>query len=160
MFKRIILMAIIPLIIILIYSYIFNLNLITVIGDIEPRIIFYFIIFYIISNIIFAYRDSRIANSKLTTAIKARFLGNAFSLILPGWSGAELARALVYSSAEKMDFVKSFSYSLVFGFYDVVVGSLLFLILSLFYFKSILIIFIIYSLISIITWISGFGYLY
>jgi len=160
MFRRFILIAIIPFIVILIYSYIFKLDLIAVLSTIESRLMLNFITFYIISNLIFAFRDSRIANSRFITAIKARFLGNAFSLILPGWSGAELARALVYSSKEKMEFVRAFSYSLVFGFYDVLVGASLFLILSIFYYESFLIIFIIYSIINIGVWISSFTYLY
>jgi len=160
MFRKFILIAIIPFVVILIYSYIFKIDLIAVLSTIESRLTLYFITFYIISNLIFAFRDSRIANSRFITAIKARFLGNAFSLILPGWSGAELARALVYSSKEKMEFVRAFSYSLVFGFYDVLVGTSLFLILSIFYYESFLIIFIIYSIINIGVWISSFTYLY
>jgi hypothetical protein len=158
--KRLIVFAFIPILSIYIYSLIFKLNIENILFQIDLRVFSLFLLSYILYSTIVSIRDSRIASVNYITALKARLLGNAFSLFLPGWSGSELIRAIVYLSKSKVNFARAFSYSLSIAFYDVVIGAMIFIPFSLLYLNALLFIFILYSLINILSWIGGFVYIY
>lgn len=155
--KKLLAAVLIPPAVIVAYSVYFHIDFINVLKTMDPVLFALFVTTYLAQLMILAIRDSRIAQVPYFTAFKARLLGNAIGLIIPGWAGQDLARATVYSRYNN-DLVKSFALSLTEAFYDVVVGSLMFLLLIEIKASPVDFIYIIATLGNIIGWTLGTGY--
>jgi len=157
--KKLALSAIIPIVVILIYSIIFRINIINAIIEINRIFVLLFFLSYIGQILVVSYRDSLITNLDYYTAFKARLLGNAVSLIIPGAAGPDLSRAISYVHKNvKLD--KAFTLAIYESFYDVNVGAVLFLLLFWIKLTPLESILILVSLANILGWSSGLGYAY
>ncbi|MEM4046656.1 MAG: lysylphosphatidylglycerol synthase domain-containing protein [Metallosphaera sp.] len=155
--KKLLIGTLIPPIVIVLYSLYFHLNFVSVMRNIDPKLLILFISTYLAQIAVLALRDSRIAQVSYFTAFKARLLGNSVGLVIPGWAGQDLARASVYSRYNR-DIVKSFAFSLNEAMYDVVIGSLLFLALVDIKASSIDLIYVLTALGNVVVWTLGMGY--
>jgi hypothetical protein len=151
--------ALLPILVVIIYSIIFKINIVQIVRSLTPEIILAFILSYIGQISVIAIRDKKIVGVSFYTAFKARLLGNSIGLILPGWVGQELTRATVYSR-EKVELIQGFSLSLLEAYYDVTAGSVMFLILLPIRFIALELIYIFITLGNIIGWSLGLAYVY
>lgn len=156
--KKLIAGAVIPIVVILGYSLLFHVDPFEILSLLPWYFLPAFFVAYFASNAIAAIRDSLIAEIDYWIALKARLLGNAVSLVIPGALGPDLTRALVYVN-KGMKIEDALVYSFIVAFYDVVVGSVLYLavlfvrpeLLSLFY--------VMVALSNILYWLSVMGYI-
>ncbi|BFH72665.1 lysylphosphatidylglycerol synthase domain-containing protein [Sulfurisphaera javensis] len=149
----------IPIIVIIAYSEIFHVNIIHAILSIKLDFLLSFFLAYIGQILIVSYRDSLITNLDFYTSFKARFLGNAVSLAIPGAAGPDLSRAVTYVHKNvKLD--KAFTLALYESFFDVNVGTALFLLLFWIKLSPLETILILIALGNILGWSSGLGYAY
>ena len=148
-----------PVIVIVAYSLILHVNLINAILEINLYFLISFFIAYLGQILVTSYRDSLITNLDYYTCIKARLLGNAVSLVIPGAAGPDLSRAVSYVHKNvKLD--KAFTLSLYESFFDVNVGAVLYLLLFWIKLSPLETIMILVSLGNIVGWSSGLGYAY
>jgi len=82
--------VLIPPAVIVSYSLYFHIDLLSVITSVDPLLLAVFLGSYFAQLILLSVRDSRIAKVTMAKAFKARLLGNAVGLIIPGWAGQEL----------------------------------------------------------------------
>ncbi|MGC9105221.1 MAG: lysylphosphatidylglycerol synthase transmembrane domain-containing protein [Thermoprotei archaeon] len=125
--KKLIASALLPPIIVIAYSLYFKVDPIGIIYEFPPYFLFAFLGSYLASNAVASLRDYLLAKVPYRVALKARLLGNAVSLLIPGALGADLTRALVYTEATRKRLEESLAVSTVSAFYDVVIGSLMYL---------------------------------
>jgi len=151
--------ALLPILVVVVYSIIFKINIIEIVRSLTPMIILAFVLSYLGQILVIALRDKKIVGVSFYTAFKARLLGNSIGLILPGWVGQELTRATVYSK-EHVELIQGFSLSLLEAYYDVTVGSLMFLVLLPIRFIAIELIYIFITIGNIIGWSLGLAYVY
>ena len=148
-----------PLIVIVAYSLILHVNLINAILEINIAFLVSFFLAYLGQILVTSYRDSLITNLDYYTCIKARLLGNAVSLIIPGAAGPDLSRAASYVHKNvKLD--KAFTLALYESFFDVNIGAVLYLLLFWVKLSPLETIMILVSLGNILGWSSGLGYAY
>ena len=148
-----------PIIVIIAYSLILHVNLIKAILQINLFFLISFFLAYLGQMLIVSYRDSLITNVDYLTCVKARLLGNAVSLIIPGAAGPDLSRAVTYVHKNvKLD--KAFTLALYESFFDVNVGAGLYLLLFWVKLSPLETILILISLANILGWGSGLGYAY
>ncbi|BCU69471.1 lysylphosphatidylglycerol synthase domain-containing protein [Stygiolobus caldivivus] len=157
--KKLILVIFLPIIIIVIYSIIFRIDLLNVFLNLNPYFVIAFFITYLAQLGIVSIRDSKIAGVDFLTAFKARFFANSISLIIPGAMGPDLARAVIYLR-KGLTIDRAFSLSLLESFYDVNVIAFMFLVLIWFRFSPLEIILILTALGNIFMWFLGIGYVY
>jgi len=150
--------GLLPIIVIAVYSAIYKIDPLRVIQQ-KPFLILMFLGFYLLQNMIDAIRDKLITNLPYWTVLKARLTGNAYGLILPGWIGQELTRALSYNPKLK-NLKKGLGFSIAEGFIDTVAICLLYLVFLPFYFSSIQLIFILVALGNILGWGIGISFIY
>ncbi len=124
--KKLIASAALPIVVIVAYIIIFHVDPFEILLLLPWYFVPSFFLAYFVSNAIAAVRDSMIAEVSYGTALKARLLGNAVSLIIPGALGPDLSRALVYVN-RGVKIEDALVYSFIIAFYDVVIGSFLFL---------------------------------
>ncbi|BCS91546.1 lysylphosphatidylglycerol synthase domain-containing protein [Metallosphaera javensis (ex Sakai et al. 2022)] len=155
--KKLLIAVLIPPAVIIAYSLYFHIDFVNVLKTMDPALFGLFVVTYIAQLLILAVRDSRITKVPYFTAFKARLLGNAVGLVIPGWAGQDLARASVYSRYNQ-DLVKSFALSLTEAFYDVVIGSLMFLFLVEIRASPVDFIYILATLGNVVGWVAGTGY--
>ncbi|WP_052349464.1 lysylphosphatidylglycerol synthase domain-containing protein [Candidatus Acidianus copahuensis] len=153
------LLIFLPIIVLLVYSEIFNLNIVLALEKINPSAILSFLGGYFAQIIIVSFRDKKIVDTDLKTAFKARFLGYAVGLIVPGWAGQELTRSIVYNRNGKA-LVEGFSLSVTEASFDVIAGCILFITLLPIRFYIIDVIYILVALGNIVGWSTGIAYLY
>ncbi|WP_162569029.1 lysylphosphatidylglycerol synthase domain-containing protein [Acidianus sulfidivorans] len=156
---KIFLSAILPILVLLLYSLIFHVNIILSLQKINIIVILSFIASYLIQILIIAIRDKRIVKVSLFNAYKARLLGNAVGLIIPGWAGQELTRAIVYSR-ENHDLIDSFSLSVAEASFDVIAGCILFLGILPLKFYALEFLYILIAVGNIAGWGIGMAYVY
>ena len=157
--KKLILVTFLPIIIIVVYSIIFRIDLLNVFLNLNPYFVIAFFITYLAQLGIVSIRDSKIAGVDFLTAFKARFFANSVSLIIPGAMGPDLARAVIYLR-KGLTIDRAFSLSLLESFYDVNVIAFMFLVLIWFRFSPLEIILILTALGNIFMWFLGIGYVY
>ncbi len=155
--KKLLIAVLIPPAVIIAYSLYFHIDFVNVLKTMDPVLLALFVATYLVQLLILAIRDSRITKVPYFTAFKARLLGNAVGLVIPGWAGQDLARASVYSRYNQ-DLVKSFALSLSEAFYDVVIGSLMFLVLVEIRASPVDFIYILATLGNVVGWVAGTGY--
>lgn len=161
--KTLITILIVPLILLL-YSIIFHVNILTSILSIAPIEIISFISAYLLQNLLTGVRDALIvrevsgSNIGLFYAFKSRLYANYIGFIIPGTVGGDLTRTLMYNK-RGVDVLKSFSISISEAFYDVTVGSGLYIILALASLRLSLSILMLIALGNLIFWMSVVGYL-
>ncbi|MEM0362718.1 MAG: lysylphosphatidylglycerol synthase domain-containing protein [Sulfolobaceae archaeon] len=156
--KKYIATFILPLVIIAIYAYIFKLNVFYILTE-DPRFLLLFITVYILQNSIDSIKDSLLTQLRIDKTLKARLLGSSIGLVVPGWTGQELARSLVYNKYG-LNLSQSLSYSILVGLIDVLAicfGYILFLPL---YFNPLEIIFIFTVISNILGWSAALSYFY
>jgi len=162
--KRLLVSALLIPLFILIYSIVTKLNIISVIESIRPMVILSFVAAYLTQVTTLSIRDviiTRMVGSvklKLTTTLRARLAGNAVGLVIPGWIGPDLSRALRYSK-DGMRLQEALSASLSEAFYDVMGMCVMFV--ALFFIlahEPIYIPFLLISLGNIAGWITAFVY--
>ncbi|MUM64058.1 UPF0104 family protein [Acidianus infernus] len=141
------------------YSLIFHVNIILALEKINYIVILGFLSAYIAQISIISIRDKYIVKVSYKNAFKARLLGNASSLLIPGWAGQELARAAIYN-LEKRNLIESLSLSIAEAPFDVISGAILFIIVLPLKFYYIEFIYIIVALGNIIGWSIGMTYIY
>ncbi|MCY0884139.1 MAG: UPF0104 family protein, partial [Acidianus infernus] len=141
------------------YSLIFHVNIILALEKINYIVILSFLSAYIAQISIISIRDKYIVKVSYKNAFKARLLGNASSLLIPGWAGQELARAVIYN-LEKRNIIESLSLSIAEASFDVISGAILFIIVLPLKFYYIEFIYIIVALGNIIGWSIGMIYIY
>ncbi|MCY0873690.1 MAG: UPF0104 family protein [Acidianus infernus] len=141
------------------YSLIFHVNIILALEKINYIVILGFLSAYIAQISIISIRDKYIVKVSYKNAFKARLLGNASSLLIPGWAGQELARAVIYN-LEKRNLIESLSLSIAEASFDVISGAILFIIVLPLKFYYIEFIYIIVALGNIIGWSIGMIYIY
>ncbi|MFP3204731.1 MAG: lysylphosphatidylglycerol synthase domain-containing protein [Metallosphaera yellowstonensis] len=149
--------VLIPPAVIVSYSLYFHIDLLSVITSVDPLLLAVFLGSYFAQLILLSVRDSRIAKVTMAKAFKARLLGNAVGLIIPGWAGQDLTRAAVYSKGGE-HIVDSFASSLMEAFYDVTVGSAMFLLLVFLRATPVDLIYILITLGNLVGWSLGAGY--
>ncbi|QKQ99474.1 flippase-like domain-containing protein [Metallosphaera tengchongensis] len=155
--RKLLVAILVPPAVIVAYSLIYHIDFVNVIRTMSPVLFSAFLASYFGQLLILSIRDSRIAKVSYFTAFKARFLGNAVGLIIPGWVGQDLVRATVYAKKNR-DLVSSFAYSLNEAFYDVVIGSAMFLALIEVKASPVDLIYILVTLGNIVGWTLGTGY--
>ncbi|MEM1630292.1 MAG: lysylphosphatidylglycerol synthase domain-containing protein, partial [Saccharolobus sp.] len=104
-------------------------------------------------------KDSLLTQLRIDKTLKARLLGSSIGLVVPGWTGQELARSLVYNKYG-LNLSQSLSYSILVGLIDVLAicfGYILFLPL---YFNPLEIIFIFTVISNILGWSAALSYFY
>jgi len=148
-----------PFLALFIYSLIFHVNIILALEKINYIVVLSFLSAYIAQMLIISIRDKYIVKVSYKNAFKARLLGNASSLLIPGWAGQELARAAIYN-LEKKNFIESLSLSIAEAPFDVISGAILFIIVLPLKFYYIEFIYIIVALGNIIGWSIGMAYVY
>ena len=156
--KKYIATFILPLVIIAIYAYIFKLNVFYILTE-DPRFLLLFITVYILQNSIDSIKDSLLTQLRIDKTLKARLLGSSIGLVVPGWTGQELARSLVYNKYG-LNLSQSLSYSILVGLIDVLAicfGYILFLPL---YFNPLELIFIFTVISNILGWSAALSYFY
>ncbi|MEM3971646.1 MAG: lysylphosphatidylglycerol synthase domain-containing protein [Saccharolobus sp.] len=156
--KKYIATFILPLVIIAIYAYIFKLNVFYILTE-DPRFLLLFITVYILQNSIDSIKDSLLTQLRIDKTLKARLLGSSIGLVIPGWTGQELARSLVYNKYG-LNLSQSLSYSILVGLIDVLAicfGYILFLPL---YFNPLELIFIFTVISNILGWSAALSYFY
>ncbi|MEM0091419.1 MAG: lysylphosphatidylglycerol synthase domain-containing protein [Saccharolobus sp.] len=156
--KKYIATFILPLVIIAIYAYIFKLNVFYILTE-DPRFLLLFITVYILQNSIDSIKDSLLTQLRIDKTLKARLLGSSIGLVVPGWTGQELARSLVYNKYG-LNLRQSLSYSILVGLIDVLAicfGYILFLPL---YFNPLELIFIFTVISNILGWSAALSYFY
>ncbi|WP_373467989.1 lysylphosphatidylglycerol synthase domain-containing protein [Acidianus infernus] len=141
------------------YSLIFHVNIILALEKINYIVILSFLSAYMAQISIISIRDKYIVKVSYKNAFKARLLGNASSLLIPGWAGQELARAVIYN-LEKRNLIESLSLSIAEASFDVISGAILFIIVLPLKFYYIEFIYIIVALGNIIGWSIGMIYIY
>ncbi len=159
---RYIVAVLLPIIAVVVYVVVLKVNVIEIERTMSPQLISAFILSYLGQIALIALRDRKLVGVSFFNAFKARLLGNAVSLLLPGWVGQELTRAIVYNK-EGVDLVKGFSLSILEGYFDVTTGTVLFL--SLLYFVPIKyiyleVIYVLYAIGNLIGWLSGITYVF
>jgi len=148
-----------PIVVIIAYSLILHVNLIRAILEINLLFLISFFLAYLGQIFVISYRDSLITNVDYSTCVKARLLGNAVSLIIPGAAGPDLSRAITYVHKNvKLD--RAFTLALYESFFDVNVGAGLYLLLFWVKLSPLETILILVSLANILGWGSGLGYAY
>ncbi|MEM0122304.1 MAG: lysylphosphatidylglycerol synthase domain-containing protein, partial [Saccharolobus sp.] len=156
--KKYIATFILPLVIIAIYAYIFKLNVFYILTE-DPRFLLLFITVYILQNSVDSIKDSLLTQLRIDKTLKARLLGSSIGLVVPGWTGQELARSLVYNKYG-LNLRQSLSYSILVGLIDVLAicfGYILFLPL---YFNPLELIFIFTVISNILGWSAALSYFY
>ena len=157
--KRLLASLSLPIIVIIAYSLILHVNLIRAILGINSVFLISFFLAYLGQILVNSYRDSLITELDYFTCVKARLLGNAVSLIIPGAAGPDLSRAISYVHKNvKLD--KAFTLALYESFFDVNVGASLYLLLFWLKLSPLDLILILTALGNIIGWGSGLGYAY
>lgn len=159
-FNKTVLTAIIPIVVIIVYSLLFHVNPIDVITSTSPFLIVLFFLTYVASVGIISVRDMLITRLSYSTVFKARLLGNAVGLIIPGLAGPDLTRSVVYSLNDRGKLVEYFSLAIYEAFYDVVTISLMFILLFPLFFSPLAIPFLLVTLANIAGWGGGFAYVY
>lgn len=158
--SKTVLTALIPVLVIVIYSVIFHVNILSAVETTNPIIIIFFFLTYLGSIGIISVRDMLITKQNYAIALKARMLGNAVGLIIPGWAGPDLTRSIVYSLKDKGKLVEYFSLSIYEAFYDVVTICILFIFMFPFFFSPLAIFFVLVALVNIAGWSGGLAYVY
>ncbi len=151
--------VILPFLALFIYSLIFHVNIIFAIEKINYIVILSFITAYMLQMSIIALRDKYIAQVSFKNAFKARLLGNAVSLLIPGWAGQELSRAAIYN-LERRNLIKSLSLSIAEAPFDVISGAILFMAILPLKFYYLEFLYILIALGNIIAWSLGLTYVY
>lgn len=148
-----------PILVLLLYSAIFHVNIFFALSKINVFVILIFITSYLGQILVVSIRDSKLVKISVKTAFKARLLGNAVGLVIPGWAGQELARAIVYTKDGKR-LIDAFSLSIAEASLDVISGCILFLaVLPIkFYFLEFL--YILVAIGNIVGWGIGMAYIY
>jgi len=127
--KKLVVGAALPPLIVIAYSLLFKVDPITTLLHLSPYFTLSFFLAYLASNAVASVRDALLAKVPYSVAFKARLLGNAVGLVIPGALGGDLTRAVVYSKSVKLKLDEAFAISTVSAFYDVVIGSLMYLLL-------------------------------
>jgi hypothetical protein len=156
--KKLIASALLPPIIVIAYSLYFRVDPIGILYEFPPYFVFAFLGSYLASNAVASVRDSLLAKVPYRVALKARLLGNAVGLIIPGALGADLTRALVYTDATRKRLEESLAVSTVSAFYDVVVGSLMYLALLVVRPSLFDVIYALIALGNVLFWLVVIGY--
>lgn len=151
--------AFLPIVVLLLYSLIAHVDILLALSKINIIVILAFIASYLGQTLIIAIRDSILVKVSIKNAFKARLFGNAVSLIIPGWIGQELARAIVYTKGGKK-LPDAFSLSILEGFFDVVTGSLLFLAILPLNLYILEFLYVLVAVGNIIGWGIGIAYVY
>ncbi|BBG24243.1 lysylphosphatidylglycerol synthase domain-containing protein [Sulfuracidifex tepidarius] len=150
--------GLLPIIVIGIYSFLYHVNPFKLFVS-DPLLFLAFFVFYVIQNGIDAVRDKLLTGLPYLTVLKARLTGNAYGLILPGWMGQELVRALVYNP--KLDNMKKgLGFSIVEGFIDTIAICSLYLVFLPFFFSPVQIFFVFVALGNILGWGAGISFVY
>jgi hypothetical protein len=151
--------GILPFLALLVYSLLFHVNIILALEKINYIVILSFLSAYFLQMSIISLRDKYMVNISYKTAFKARLLGNAISLLIPGWAGQELARAAIYN-LEKKNLIESLSLSIAEAPFDVISGAILFIIILPIKFYYIEFLYILVALGNIVGWSIGIAYVY
>lgn len=156
--KKYIAAIILPFIVIWVYAIIFKLNITYILSE-DPRFFILFLTTYLIQNSIDSFKDSLLTKLRIDKTLKARMVGNAIGLLIPGWAGQELARSLVYNKYGR-NLRKSFSYSMLVGSIDVLAICFGYLLLLPLYFNPLEIIFVFITISNIAGWGIALSYFY
>jgi len=157
--KKLVVGAALPPLIVIAYSLLFKVDPITTLLHLSPYFTLSFFLAYLASNAVASVRDALLAKVPYSVAFKARLLGNAVGLVIPGALGGDLTRAVVYSKSVKLKLDEAFAISTVSAFYDVVIGSLMYLLLLIVQPKPLDVIFTLVALANILFWLTVIGYL-
>ncbi|MEM0293879.1 MAG: lysylphosphatidylglycerol synthase domain-containing protein [Saccharolobus sp.] len=156
--KKYIATFILPLVIIAIYAYIFKLNVFYILTE-DPRFLLLFITVYILQNSIDSIKDSLLTQLRIDKTLKARLLGSSIGLVVPGWTGQELARSLVYNKYG-LNLRQSLSYSILVGLIDVLAICFGYILFVPLYFNPLELIFIFTVISNILGWSAALSYFY
>ena len=156
--RKLIASAAVPVVVVLSYSLVFHVDPFSMLFRLPWFFLPAFFTAYFLSNAVAAVRDSMITGLKYATALKARLLGNAVSLIIPGPLGADLARALVYVN-KGLRLEDALSYSFIIAFYDVVVGSFLYLAVLFVRPELLSVFYVLIAIVNILYWLVIMGYM-
>ncbi|ARM76358.1 lysylphosphatidylglycerol synthase domain-containing protein [Acidianus manzaensis] len=151
--------ASLPILVLFLYSILFHVNIILSLEKINIIVILSFIASYLFQILFIAIRDSKIVKVSLANAYKARLLGNAVGLLVPGWAGQELTRAIVYNRENK-ELIDAFSLSVAEASFDVIAGSIIFLAILPLKFYAIEFLYILVAIGNIAGWGIGMAYVY
>lgn len=157
--KKLVATLSLPVFIIILYSLILHVNLIEAITEIKISFLVSFFLAYLAQILVISFRDSMITNLDYYTCVKARLLGNAASLIIPGAAGPDLSRAVIYVH-KNVKLEKAFTLSIYESFFDVNIGAGLYLALFWVKVSPLETILILVAVLNILGWISGIGYAY
>ncbi|BBD73947.1 hypothetical protein HS1genome_2336 [Sulfodiicoccus acidiphilus] len=122
--KRVILSAALIPFFIIVYSLVTRLNIIATIEGIRPLVLLSFFAAYLGQVATLSTRDLVITKMvsgtslRFTSTFKARLTGNAVGLVVPGWIGPDLSRALRYTR-DGVRLQDALTTSLSEAFYDV-----------------------------------------
>ena len=156
--RKLIASAAVPVVVVLSYSLVFHVDPFSLLFRLPWYFMPAFFAAYFLSNAVAAVRDSMITGLRYTTALRARLLGNAVSLIIPGPLGADLARALVYVN-RGLKLEDALSYSFIIAFYDVVVGSFLYLAVLFVRPELLSVFYVLIAVVNILYWLVIMGYM-
>ncbi len=150
--------SLLPIIVIAVYSLLYHVNPLNILRS-EPLLFLAFFLFYLLQNAIDAVRDKLVTDLPYLTVLRARLTGNAYGLILPGWMGQELVRALTYNPKLK-SLNKGLSLSIAEGFIDTISICSIYLVFLPFFFSPIQLIFILVAIGNILGWGLGISFIY
>jgi len=156
--KKLVIGVALPPLIVIAYSLLFKVDPITTLLHLSPCFTLSFFLAYLASNAVASLRDALLAKVPYSVAFKARLLGNAVGLVIPGALGGDLTRAVVYSKSVKLKLDEAFAISTVSAFYDVVIGSLMYLLLLIVQPRPLDVIFTLVALANILFWLTVIGY--
>ncbi|MBW9141031.1 MAG: flippase-like domain-containing protein [Candidatus Aramenus sp.] len=154
--------VLLPVLAIVVYTVVLKVNVLEIARTMSPQLILAFLLSYLGQVAVIALRDRKLVGVSFFNAFKARLLGNAVSLLVPGWVGQELTRALIYNK-QGVDLVRAFSLSILEGYFDVTTGTAMFLALLYFIpvkYIYIEIIYVLYAVGNLIGWLSGITYVF
>lgn len=150
--------GLLPIVVIGIYSFLYHVDPFKLFVS-DPLLFLAFFVFYLLQNGVDAIRDKVLTGLPYFTVLKARLTGNAYGLILPGWMGQELVRALVYNP-KLNNIKKGLGFSIVEGFIDTIAISSLYLIFLPLFFSPIQVFFVFVALGNILGWGAGISFVY